>query len=50
MIAKGLRIETLEGQDPKNQEQSQSDSNPLEPIVPSSSIVGEGSVSTSGID
>ena len=33
-----------------DQEQVQSDSNPLDPIVPSSSTVGEGSISTLGID
>ena len=33
-----------------DQEQAQSDSNPLEPIVPSSSTLGEGSVSILGID
>ena len=44
------RTKTLEGQDPPDQEQAQSDSNPLEPVVPHSNTVGEGSVPTSGID
>ena len=50
MTVEGLRTKTLEGQDPTNQEHAQSDSNPLDPIVPSSSTVGEGSISTLGID
>ena len=50
MTAEGSRTETLEGQDPMDQEQAQSDSNPLDPVVPSSSTVGEGLVSTFGID
>ena len=50
MTVEGSRTETLEGQDPMNQEWAQSDSNPLEPVVSSSSTVGEGLVSTSGID
>ena len=50
MTAEGSRTETLEGQDPTDQEQAQSDINPLEPVVPSSSTVGEGSVSTSGVE
>ena len=44
------RIETQEGQDPTDQEQAQSDSNPLEPVVPSSSTVREGSRSIFGVD
>ena len=37
------RIEILEGQDPIDQEQDQTDSNPLEPVVPSSGTAAEGS-------
>ena len=44
MTVEGSRTKTLEGQDPTDQEQAQSDSNPLEPVVPSSSTVGEGSM------
>ena len=50
MTAEGSRTETLEGQDPMDQEQAHYDIDPLEPVVPSSSTVGEGSVSTSGIE
>ena len=50
MTGEGSRTETLEGQDPMDQEQAQSDSIPLEHVFPSSSIVGEGSLSTFGID
>ena len=48
--AKGSRTETQEEQDPADQGQAQSDIDPLEPVVPSSSIVGEGSVSISGVE
>ena len=40
----------LEGQDPTDQGQAHSDIDPLEPIVPSSSTVGEGWVLTSGVE
>ena len=50
MTAEGSRIETLEGQDPTDQEQAQYDINPLDPVVPSSSIVGEGLGSISGAE
>ena len=49
-MAEGSRTETLEGQDPMEQGQAQSDIDLLEPVVPSSSIVGEGSVSTFGVE
>ena len=45
-----MRGETQEEQDPTDQGQVQSDIDPLEPIVPYSSAVGEGSVSTSGVE
>ena len=41
------RIETLEGKDPTDQGKAQSYIDQLEPVVPSSSTVGEGSMSTS---
>ena len=39
-----------EGQDPTDQEQDRTDSNPLEPISPSSSTVAEGLGSFFGLD
>ena len=49
MTAEGSRIKTLGGQDPMDQEQAQSEIDRLEHVVPSSSTVGEGPVSTSGV-
>ena len=46
----GSRTETQEEQDLTNQGQAQSDIDPLDPIVPSTSIVGEGSVSIYGVE
>ena len=46
----GLRTEALEGQDPTDQELDQSDINPLEPVVPCSSTVGEVPLSIYGVD
>ena len=48
--AEGSRTKTQEEQDPIDQGQAQSDIDRLEPVVPSSSIVGEGSVSISGVE
>ena len=45
-----MREETQEEQDPTDQGQVQSDINPLDPGVPYSSIVGEGSVSISRVE
>ena len=45
-----MREETQEGQDPIDQGRVKSDIDPLEPVVLSSSIVGEGSVSIPGVE
>ena len=46
----GSRIETQEERDITDRGQAQSDIDPLDPIVPSTSIVGEGSVSIYGVE
>ena len=45
-----MREETWEEQDPTDEGQVQYDIDPLEPFVPYSSAVGEGSVSISGVE
>ena len=46
----GSRIETQEEQDLTDRGHDQSDIDPLEPVVPSSSTVGEGLVSISRVE
>ena len=45
-----MREETQEEQDPTDKGQVQSDIDPLEPIVPYCSAIGEGLVSISGVE
>ena len=45
-----MREETQKEQDPADQGQTQSYVEPLEPVIPSSSIVGENPLKVSGIE
>ena len=49
-VGEGLREVTQEEKDPIDQGQVQYDIDPLEPVVPSSSAIGEGSVSIFGVE